>query len=298
MENLYRDLKDKKDYTSRINNVVDEDYYNYFVNKFLPEIIMEEVNKLKLEDSLNISSLSDIKTKLYIYFFSNQGLNSEEPKLRIDGNDCFLHFSKADYNKLTEMIINFATKRGILSNYIGEKNNYHGIIIDTDLNSLIIAYSLELSKNPYLDLNRKNEIYSNFKNYIIDQVNALESYYVDDVLYRQFEEEFLDLVIVDIIKEYINGINYRNLNCYKLTANITVGNTKAKDNTLNAIIPIIQRFMQDYDLGEVDFINGEAIIKFKTDINSLIDAYYMEKQRLEYYKYSKYSDNPKVKVKE
>lgn len=55
---------------------------------------------------------------------------------------------------------------------------------------------------------------------------------------------------------------------------------------MDALLPIIDDFMKRYNLGFASYTSSywlEGIVCFKTNLKDLMDAYYMEKQRIEYY---------------
>ena len=68
MENLYRTLDEKKKQIGRFNTKVEGDYFLYFVEGFLPELINSTIRGLRMKDVDKIDTLNDILIKYKIFF--------------------------------------------------------------------------------------------------------------------------------------------------------------------------------------------------------------------------------------
>lgn len=307
MENLYKKLENKINHFNSFNGDLKEgDYYLYIIEEFMPRLIGDRIDSLELKDVQNIRGIEDIEVNYNIHFFlERENIN---PTMYIDDTcqkdnnqiykNCFIHISKDTYEYVVKKFCNLCEKDGISKGCIFDNKTSFlptGIIIRTTLKKIIYTYfnSYFIANPKDIDTNGDNTIA--FLRQSRYSFSSLESRYVDSIYAKIFEEEFLDKIVTNIIRNIIDLLDQRNYEereeskvliedeiyinqklSYKY--NITVSKEE-----LDALIPLFKNFMTDYNLGYADYLNDGGMIKFNTNLKNLMDAYYMEKQRIEHF---------------
>ena len=293
MENLYKTLNEKREQINRFETKADEDYYLHFIEGFVRELINETIHGLKMRDIRNVDSIENVSVTSKIYFLQR----SEDVSLYSSVNPTektgFIRLPKSDGEEIKNRIITFFKDAGLLSSY-SLKYQDDPIIITGGLNKLIAHYCVELSKE-----DKAKESFAELAS-LTNKVNAatssLASELSDDVHAKRFEEEFLDHYIVRIVKNRLKDLNKRNFAAGN-AKNISIegkiviaeegqdfGHMNIKRNEVDEVLIIVKEFMQDYGLGTVEYTYCRGMeIEFKTNLADLMDAYYMEKQRIAHY---------------
>lgn len=292
MENLYRTLDEKKKQIGRFNTKVEGDYFLYFVEGFLPELINSTIRGLRMKDVDKIDTLNDILIKYKIFFMPRFSETVPEYSVRNSEKIAFIHLPKSDAEELLEKIFSFFKNNKMITAY--GKNGSDTIEIETTLFKLIGDYGLELSKEGKTaeGFEEVESLTSKANN----KVSYLTSALADNVHAPVFEKEFLDKYIVKIIKDKINSLNQRNFPTRNAETALIVGKIVIKEekqqgghitiksDEVDQTLRIMKDFMREYKLGMVEYTyqNG-IVISFNTTLADLMDAYYMEKQRIEHY---------------
>lgn len=208
MENLYKILEDKKKNSNKYkDDFVNGDYYIYFIEEFIPKIIYSVVDSLELNDIKNISSTTDIIVKMKLYILPNR--DNSEPIININDNDCIIYLPIKQYDELKDKIVTFLQNNHLISGNIN-KDSHHMHVeaeLNAHLSTLIASYGLELSKGENAE--KSFESVSNIVKRLSSHISSLESIYADKIHAKLFEEEFLDNLVFNIIKEKISQINHR-----------------------------------------------------------------------------------------
>ena len=299
MENLYKELRNKKIHLNSFNaNLGNADYYLSFVEDFIPQIVNHTIDNLTLKDIKDISSLDDIKLKYTIHFFQER--HESDPAMRIDDNIIFMHLPASTYKYLKERITFFFEHSEMVTDFGYDSKSLEpdAVTFETTLAHLIACYGLEIAKDHRIEDSFKGVTTLLTKS--ISATDSLSSHYTDELHDRVFEQEFLDNYVVKIIKLVIANLNQRNyiekekkdhpvdvrvvLTTKPTNKDFEIAVTKEE---LESLLPLFDGFMRFYNLGSANYlydISDEKVgITFKTHLNDLIDAYYMEKQRIEYF---------------
>ncbi len=287
MENLYKKLNDKIDLLQSFkDNLLDTYYYIYFIYDYIPNLMENAINNLKLQDIKDINSSRDIKIDLHIHFFEN---NINKLTMNIVGSDVLIYIPENIYEDLKNRIIDFFNKYELSTEITINKalNKNKGVVINSNLEMFASAYSSEVFEkgqiqNLFPTLRKIYELKEN-------TLSLLNTQYADKVCYEIFEKVFLDDLVFNLIKRNIadlNEQNYLDKLSQKLEINkeISIGPNFNRENIstdeLKTIFPIINDFMQDYNIGSISHLHNGIAVTFKTNIYDLLNAYYMEKQRL------------------
>ncbi len=312
MENFYKKIDNKKKRFDSFNKDLGKgDFYLYLIEKFIPRLINDRIDSLELQDIPNLSKIDDIEFNYNIHFFREYEKN--EPFMLIDKDyvedynqrykNSFMYIFNDTYDYVVRKFSSFCEKDGISKGLIFDNKTSFlatGIIIRTTLKKIIYAYFNSYYNNSFQDIEINENNILTFLRKSKHSISSLNDRYAT-IHAKYFEEEFLDKIVVGIIKKSINSINQRNyqeneiqdiliedevyLNIQSLNDNSIV----VSKEELDALILILKGFMDDYNLGYADyFSNNSGIIRFNTNLKDLIDAYYMEKQRIEQYNSSNY----------
>ncbi len=264
------------------------DYYRlfeeYFNKEIIPSIFTSEYTKINLINYEEYKDLNNIKVSALIDPYS---VKSED--------------SLIDYDFFKSVIINYFKSHNI------EVRTSSGISIYTTLNHLKSIYE-KYTKNK---LETPNLI--EYTTYLYDND------YYSKIYNRYFNRLFLDK-ISHIIEESIREIDYskykdfsldnkisKELCIYRkhdvlfgpLTENDIIFNKEINNDTLYEMLELrrlIENFINDYHLGKVTSLthfnhhnirignsSSEVIsVKLDTTLKELLNAYYMELQRVEY----------------
>ena len=147
MENLYQTLQDKKKSVKSFkDDTTKGDYYFYFLEEFMPELINNIIDRLKLKDMAKIDSLNDIKRKYTVHFFRRY--KTIEPIMTIDddGEAIYIHLSNGDRVELpkgsTSIDLAQTVGKGVGNNLSGAIVNDEPVNIDYVLNNKDRVYLL------------------------------------------------------------------------------------------------------------------------------------------------------------
>lgn len=305
MENLYKKLENKRNRFDSFNGDLGEGDYNlYLIEQFLPRLINDRIDSLKLKDEPIIDTLEDIAVNYNIHFLTSE--DNIEPVMYIDDTyqeannqrykNCFIHISKDTYEYVVTKFCNLCEKDGILNGCIFDNKTSFlptELTIRTNLKKMIYTYfnSYFIANQKDITINGDNILhFLRQSRYVL---SSLESRYVDSIHTKVFEEEFLDKVVVNIIKKKINFLDQRNYQeknipieeeVYLNPNFLTTYNILVSKEELDALIPLFKSFMTDYNLGHAGYLsNSTGMVKFETSLKDLMDAYYMEKQRIEHF---------------
>lgn len=290
MENLYQTLQDKKKSVKSFkDDTTKGDYYFYFLEEFMPELINNIIDKLKLKDMAEIDSLNDIKRKYTVHFFRRY---RNEPVIKIDddGEAIYIHLSNDNSDELREKIVSFFAKWEMIKDNVIHDDK---MIIEFSLEKIITTYGLELSQcgRPEEGLEMVEDLIAKAG----DKTSSFDSILADEVHAKAFEQEFLDTVVVQIIKNKIACLNQRNFkkgNERKVLVHQEIvickedygDNIIIADEEIDDMLKMLKSFMSDYNLGFTRYLHSPGIVvHFNTNLADLMDAYYMEKQRIEHY---------------
>ena len=298
MENLYHTLRDKKIHINSMGgDLLKGDYYLFFLEECVPRMIDYVIDHMKLDGIQNINHIEDIPAGFHIHFLKEN--DRQEPHMNMHPEfenmpDVFLHISEKHYDELVSRIVSFCDTLNPnleLEEYSGE---VRGIKINTNLALLIVTYGYEIASDSRFKDSAEG-VYA-YLNKSLNQYNALTTTYTDTVHAKYFEHIFLDRYLVDIIKLGISYLTQRNLQD-KEKENIPITYylelTSERRNTSGYLyIPnryfaplaqLIEDFLNRYQIGSIFNYDGKSTVKINTHLNDLIDAYYMEKQRIEYH---------------
>lgn len=300
MENLFKLETAKKDYLHSMHcTKVEADFQRYFIDLLLPTIIEERVKKLTLSDIPVLDSDSPISIECEINIH-NKNNSDVLPYVLHSGNDAFdlYNMSNNRFEELKAMFLDFLRRNNIsFREFISKDPLVLSMGIRTDVISLGQAIENEQNrfsgpKDPIKEEKRPIE----FKDKRIDYLSTI---YVDEVFANLYEKEFLDGIIVSLYKRALGKIDYRLMDSLEdgtatVTHDIFIGTTRRSDlnvpdEYLNPLIELIESFLETYHIGTVQRCAYENIITIRTTLNQLRDAYYMEKQRIEYYTSNAYS---------
>ena len=154
----------------------------------------------------------------------------------------------------------------------------------------------------------------------LEKINSeqtyLEDYFASDLHSDLYEKMFLDKHLVEIIKSTGSGNNYilpdiNNINVYNKIEYLTSSTSKAvyKNDVskilpldqIKGLLPLIEDFLNRYNLGYISeskrASSCNAVVNFTCSLKELIDAYYMEKQRIMHYTSGDYLQEPSESAK-
>ena len=278
MENFYKKLDERKQYVKGFASVTSGDYEVLFLGKFMPDIIDYFIENAKIENL-------DLQFGVY---FKKRNYDSK-PEMKIDGRSIYFSVNEYRYFTLIGSIIEFFKKvPGTFDWAKGNMNYDDGIEVSTTLLDLIETYKNNL---PGLYDEKELDAQSRKAEVATESLNNLLS---DEVHAKNFEEKFLDKYVAAIIQRNIDAITHRNNvekaeDGYPVYAKVNINFTSypadiiCMDEKLEAsFADTVKSFMKFYDLGTVEYLNGFRKIEFNTTLDKLMDAYYMEKQRIEY----------------
>ena len=278
MENFYKKFEERKEYINGFSDIVAGDYEVLFLGKFMPEIIDYFVKNATIENL-------DLKIGVYFKRRNYDG----KPEMKIDGKSIYFSVNEYRYFTLIGSIIDFFKKVPGSFKWAEDNTNYNdGIEVSTTLLDLIETY-----KNNLPGLYDEKELDEQIRKAEVT-TECLNNLLADEVHAKNFEEKFLDKYIATIIQRNIDAITHRNdaekaEDGYPVYAKVSINFTSypadiiCMDEKLEAsFADTVKSFMKFYDLGTVEYLNGFRKIEFNTTLDKLMDAYYMEKQRIEY----------------
>ncbi len=293
MENLYRTLEEKRAQINRFETKADEDYYLHFIEGFVKDLIDGVIGELRERNIRNVDTIGDVKVKYKIYFFQRFEDVSLSESVNPTERLGFIYLPKTDSAEIKERIVTFFKEAGMLSSY-SRKLPQDPIEIDGSLNKLIAHYSLELVREN--KAKESFEVLESLTNKTNDRISSLTSVLADGAHAKRFEEEFLDYHIIRIIKSKLKTLNKRNFtsgdaHLIPIEGKFVIaeegqdfGHMHIKRHEVDEVLRIVKDFMRDYNLGKVEYTFCRGMeIEFKTNVADLMDAYYMEKQRIAHY---------------
>ena len=260
---------DDEEYEKRI--VAYKHLYMPFIKEFLP-LFIKSYFPTKVT---NLNSLNDVIIRVPLVHISDSDEDLIELEYRIMSNTFYVsakYIDELDYyiNKFIEC-------------YNLNRSRY-------SLKELIDAYYMELQRLEYETL-EEEKTHSYYDEYNEErQINENLIYtYVEEL----FEDEFLNRIIPQLIENNYQFITAdANLETYNLKG-VYIGTCDSICYNVSLIISeeyieyfmkLVRNFIQDYNLGVVRLIGDNMYkIEFK-NMKALLDAYYMENQRLEYIK--------------
>lgn len=293
MKNLYQKFDERKQYVTSFYDTIEGDYEILFLGKFMPTIIDYFIQNTKIEDL-------DLSFRIY---FKKRNHNSK-PEMEIKGKCIYFSINEYRYYTLVGNIIDFFKELPGGIKWLDEtEQHYDGIEANTTLLDLLNTYKKNLPKvynqEKLASQSEKAEA----------ATESLENLLADEVHAKIFEEKFLDKYVVNLIEDSIEAITHRNNvekaeNNYPVyrTININFASNVERiiymdDNYTQAFGNIVKYFMEFYGLGTVEEMNGFQKIRFATTLDKLMDAYYMEKQRIEYYTSGAYQETANQNTK-
>ncbi len=294
MKNFYEKNKNTKEWLGDIySEEVVGNFYSVFVGKVLPAII----NSVIISNDFKMYSFG-AKTK-YVLKLENTEFYLGQKKVvfrKIDPNSGKLFIPSTEiYNAL----------RDYLANYFDDEL---GFVVQED-SIHIFAPLWRLLEVFYHNDERRwgdGEIVDKEFEPNLRKINA----YCEDLATDFYYQEFLSGYVYGTIDEAIENTDLANLSEvpeFNFDCNIIGGYGVALevlDDPYSIVVnPLyvdkvrekIMQFMEDYDLGN-SFSKDGSKIAFDCSFMDLVNAYYMELQRLEYYQGMR-NDQPKEKVK-
>ena len=285
MENFYSLINKKKEDCRKNNLILDDVFDDYFIygilcniiEKYLKEVNLNNYEKYNNLDEVNVKeefivNSRDIANFMLVYY------NTEAKKVDIN----------YIYSKINEFLS--INDIGECKEQVEDRKSYE---IKTSLSRLTELCNFEVNK-----FNKKlndNPDYSlTFKN----TIDNLDSIYSEEIISSLYIEKFLNGVIVTLIKHNINEINVLNykeeiqstnnkfyIKCKNNNGRKSTGlDIIVPDDFYNKFVSLIQNFINDYHVGQIAYdsdANGLSVF-INCSLDELINAYYMEVQRLEY----------------
>ena len=251
-QKYYHEYFDDNEYER--NNKIYLSVYVPFIKIYLSIIISEEIKKVKSD---NLESIKDYIIKNPISIVPDLTVKN----YKIEDNE-FVIFTYY-YEHALKMIQSFL-KFYNLDN--GEIKLY----------DLINAYYMELQRIENEEIVVEN--YTNYYETLHDHVLTNEVNTIQDE--EEFEDKFIKHFIPSLINKMFAELK-EGENWDSKEVNFAINNSEFN---LEQIIPKIKSFIIDYSLGSITKLDDNSYSANIYSLKRLVDAYYMELQRLEYIK--------------
>ena len=297
MRNLYQEGKNKREIINYYKGKEEGYLLVDFIGDLVVRIIKSHLDSINVKDTLKVDDLRDITVNDEVKLYSLTSINNAH--INFDKNDSYKpnhSFTIPGDLEKFKLYVEFLLK----SYNLGTIEN-DTLSFNCDLATLLDFYSKE-SAFDKKELEEKAEFSLEHNNDIFADVHA-----------TCFENWFLDRVLINILSNTINSnitvenpnVSYEEMyfNKYVLIYKESFAkNNQAKidknfdmyvikDEYYNLFLQLVNKFMRDYNLGGVVDFNGSSSIEFNTKVANVMDAYYMEKQRIE-----QFTTEPKVKT--
>ncbi len=294
MKNLYELIDTRIKNIKDTQNNCEKSFIDYFTDVIAPFIIEKSIANINLSNFESYNNLDLIKVQEKI-----DVINRENFELGYEKDILIINNKYTDY--YLKVINNFLECHNL--GKIQKIKNYPVvyIIIDCTLKELLETYQ-----------NLNNSDY--YQNLIHLTINTLDNLYSEKLCTEMFYQEFmqrLSLIIKDSINK-INVLNYENFNIKDELIDryfyLKIKNSSSKNGTgldiyfnkdilldyeeIKIMSKIVKEFLTEYNLGVLT-LDKDLRVNINTTLDNLINAYYMEMQRLEYLS----NDKPKVLTK-
>lgn len=283
MRNLYQDGKDRSEFINRYGKSAS--YFQMcFLNELIVGIIRQYIDNINIEEAYKVDSLSNILVHDRIKLYSMTSIND----VHISINDTGEHSITIPYNleKFEILIIKF-----LHENNLGTiKDDI--VYLNCNLQSLIMGYINFINSKLYKNgikyeandiLERNNDIIALihadlFENWFLDKIlvgflsKKIKRNITPNDSNMAFESMYFHEGMLVYKESYVEN-NHRkidsNLNMYTI-----------KDEYYDIFLKIVREFMKCYNIGGVLDYSGFFAIEFNDRLDKVLNAYYMEKQRI------------------
>lgn len=288
MRNLYAEGKNIRDVVQS-NDKALAFFKLYFINGILKSVGERYVKDIDFADTLKVDSIKDIhindQIKLYQIGSSFNGL-----PFHLDNSNGYLKkhsitMPEEYYNDFISKIKNELSNLGRL-----EDDTF---ILDCSLQDLIIACmfytTYSISDNSF-SFDGIREVVKNNDEFAEEvHSNLFEKYFLDDILASELFKTIKDNITIDNPDKSYNDMYFHHSFLVFRESHVQKDSTISlkrdafviKDRYYNLFVRTINNFMKRYDLGGVVNLNTSSSIEFNTNVGVALDAYYMEKQRIE-----------------
>ena len=289
MRNLYAEGKNIRDVVQS-NDKALAFFKLYFINGILKSVGERYVKDIDFADTLKVDSIKDIhindQIKLYQIGSSFNGL-----PFHLDNSNGYLKkhsitMPEEYYNDFISKIKNELSNLGRL-----EDDTF---ILDCSLQDLIIACmfytTYSISDNSF-SFDGIREVVKNNDEFAEEvHSNLFEKYFLDELLADELFKSMKDNITIDNPdKSYEEMYFHRSFLIFReseVAKNPSSYREKygyvISDRYYDLFLDVVKNFMQRYDLGGVNYLYTASSIEFNTNVGVALDAYYMEKQRIEH----------------
>lgn len=294
MENFYNTINNNKKLFKRLNSIIDKGLLDYFLSTKLELLIEQAINNIDINRVDAYKKLSKVYVVEDISISKQYLENFMSAYYGIDIN-------KEDYGYIISKITNILRSYDIGSLKDKDDNNAE-YAINTNLEKLIDIYNIEIN-------NISTEIKKDYYSLINNTINNYEVVSNEEIISKLFYDEFINDRIVKIIRDAIKGMNINNYTKDDLPLNyrLYIRNKSSMGNvgsSLDIVVPaeffklyikIVQDYIENYSIGKTNYNSLAQCyeINIKTTLNNLLNAYYMENQRVDYLS----EEKPKVLTK-
>ena len=291
--NYYELLKKKREYYEKYKtNQGLGMYYIYFVSEFLPRLIEKHIDDIKVD---NLNSANRIDYQIGIFTGDSFSIMMDS------GYHNYMHIP----SKYSEDIVDCI--RAYLARYEIGSLNGNKLTISANIKHLIASYEFEYQTDQYSNLNPVEK--KDYMSLFTSAYSSMSSKYADYMHAKLFEKEFLDGFIGNAIARKIDELDISNYDktsddklmiwdlfkFHRASDDIAEG-LSVEDGVFSEFAEMVEEFIKFYNLGhmedryqckidkyERDCGYGRLIgIRLSTNLKDLIDAYYLEKERISY----------------